>query len=198
MWTLALKHDNYQEFNFHILRGLIKMLNQNQKKQIGRDFIKRLQSECKDIKAFKATLKEFASDSFENRTNVAFGLLAIGADRSERTFDRNFALNQLGMIIRTCGLVKSTDMETGLSEIIDGWIYVQPDHGHLNEEHRQSVLNSRTPPNGALLALVAVNRQLGLQKFDDIIAQYGESETGRGLRQLRDKLGHLNPSDGDP
>jgi hypothetical protein len=161
----------------------------NQAKSVGREFLKRLRSKCRNIEAFKADLKEFASDSAENRLKVAMGLLAIGADSTERIFDRNFALLQLAMVIGACGLRDSEAIQKELNQIIDDWICLPLDRRNRKPQELDPRLSGDSnPPMGALLALIAVNRPLGLQRLDQVIKNYGNSNSGRYLRDYRNKL----------
>ena len=110
-------------------------------------------------------------------------LLAIGADRSETTFYRNFVFSQLALFVRTCGLRNNKDLERQLNDIIDDWIATLPDQ------------DFHTAPCGALLALGRVNRSIGLDKCDYVIKYYDKSEAGRRVRELRKDLERLNPSE---
>jgi hypothetical protein len=157
------------------------MENEGQSKEAAQQFIQQLRSKCKDIKLFKAALKEFASDSFENRVVVAMGFLAIGADRSENTLYRNVMLSQLGLFVRACGLRNNKDLERQLKEVIDDWITTVPDQDFY------------TAPWGALFALGNVNRGAGLEKCDYVIKFYGESEAGRKVSEVRMGIEQFNP-----
>ncbi len=152
-------------------------------KRIGREFIQQLRSKCKDIESFKTTLKEFASESSENRAAVGMGLLAIGADRSENTLYRNVMLSHLASFVRACGLRNNKDLETRLNHVIDDWITTLPGQDY------------DTAPWGALFALGNVNRSAGLEKCDYVIKFYGKSEAGRRVRELRKGIERLNPSE---
>jgi hypothetical protein len=158
----------------------LNMNDKERQKRHGHKFIQRLRSECLNAESFEAVVREFASDSSENRLAVAMSLLAIGADQSEKVFDRNFALSQLGMLIRTCGLRGNIDVQKRLNNIIDEWIFNWPD---------------QNAPWGALSALGRVNRQVGLEKCDYLIDYYGDSEAGRQIHQLRNGIERLNPSE---
>lgn len=91
-------------------------------KSLGRDFVQRLRSKSHDVEAFKAIVNEFSSGPLDNRVAVAMSLLAIGADESERVFDRNYALSQLAFVVRLSGLRNNKDLQGQLIGIIDGWL----------------------------------------------------------------------------
>lgn len=152
-------------------------MNDNDNKRIGREFLQQLSSKRKDIELFKVALKEFAADSIENRLVVGMGLLAIGADKSETASYRNVMLHQLSLFVRTCGLENNVDAQKQLTDIIVDWIATVPDQ----------------VPSGALLALARVNWKTGMEKCDQIIKHYGESEAGRRVRELRKNIERLNP-----
>ena len=156
-------------------------MKDDDKKYIGRQFIKKLSYNSTDEELFKKTLKEFALELPANRKSVAMSLLEIGADQSETGFDRNYALSQLGLIVRTCGLRNDMDLQKKLNNIIDGWMLDLP---HI-------------APWGALWALGRVNQNLGLEKCDQVIKHYRESETGSQVRKLRKDLERLNPNEPD-
>ena len=153
-------------------------MNENEKKGIGLEFIQQLRSKCKDIESFKTTLKEFASESSENRAAVGMGLLAIGADKSEAASYRNVMLTQLALFVRSCGLRNNKNVQEQLNYVIDDWIATLP---------------NQQIPSGALLALARVNRNAALEKCDHVIKHYGESEAGRHVRKLREDFERLNP-----
>ena len=157
------------------------------KKQIGREFIQRLQSKSNDALAFDEAIKQFASDSLENRVTVAMGLLAIGADVTERPFDRNFALAQLGLFTRTCGLRNNEELQQQLSDIIDEWLSNQ-----AVTSHDLRSVDDQVSLWGILLALGAVNPLLSLEKCDRVIARYGESEIAQQVRKLRATIEQSN------
>ena len=137
------------------------MNDMEEEKRAGREFIQRLLSKSNDIQAFGATVQEFSSDSSERRVAVAMSLLAIGADPSELAFDRNFALTQLGLFTRTCGLRNNEHLQQQLSDIIDGWVSnLAAKTFAATEEHGASSVDSEVAPWGALSALGAVNRRV--------------------------------------
>jgi len=172
------------------------MKDMERKKRVAREFIQQMRSRSSDIESFKATVREFASNSSENRVAVAMSLLAIGADPSERAFDRNFALAQLGLFARTCGLRNDEHLQKHLSDIIDGWGSNLPDKTFPTPEgYGASSVDSQAAPWGALSALGAVNRRLGLVKCDHLIKLYGESEAGRQVSKIRAGIERLNPLD---
>lgn len=169
-------------------------MNNNEKKRLGRDFIQLLRSNSKDEELFNRTLKEFVSDSSENRVAVAMSLLEIGADRLETTFDRNYALSQLALLVRTCGLRENVSFQSQLSAIIEDWLSpLKRQYSHTETECTANLLDSQAAPYGALWAIARVNRNLGLEKCDYVIKFYGESEAGRRVRELRRDIERLNP-----
>jgi hypothetical protein len=173
------------------------MNDMEEEKRVGRAFIQRLRSQSNDIEAFKVTVQEFASESSENRVTVAMSLLAIGADPSERPFDRNFALAQLGLFTRTCGLRNNERLQEQLSGIIDSWVSALPDGTFPSaDEYGAASIASDVAPWGALSALGAVNRRLALEKCDHVIELYGESEAGRQVSKIRAGIERLNPIGG--
>lgn len=158
----------------------------NRKKYVGREFLQRMTASSDRTKAFQIALKDFADSASDNRLDVAGGLLAIGADYSEPSFDRGFALCTLASIIRICGLVNNEELQQRLNDIVD-----KPSLEHM-DQHVQiqafsdfNIANRDQIRTRALIALTAVNRSLGLQRIDYFIKQYGESEFGRDLRELR-------------
>jgi hypothetical protein len=141
----------------------------NRKKYVGREFLQRMTASSDRPKAFQIALKDFADSASDNRLDVAGGLLAIGADYSEPSFDRGFAL---------------------CNDIVD-----KPNLEHM-DQHVQiqafsdfNIANRDQIRTRALIALTAVNRSVGLQRIDYFIKQYGESEFGRDLRELRKTIG---------
>jgi len=159
----------------------------NRKKYVGREFLQRMTNVSDRPQAFDTALKEFTNAPSDNRTEVAIGLLAIGADDAEPTFNRGFALSVLATIIRVCGLRNSEEMEDELSGIVDRQGRSR-NIGQMKGGDDPSVVASRQVQKGALLALTAVNRSVGLQRLDRLIEQHGDSEFGRELSELRSTL----------
>jgi hypothetical protein len=172
------------------------IMSHGDKKRLGLDFIQRLRSSSKDEELFNRTFTEFAMGSPENRIAVAMSLLEIGADRSETTFDRNYALSQLALLVRTCGLRENVNLQNQLSAIIDDWLSpLKSQYSQTKTECAANLLDSQAAPCGALWAIARVNRNLGLEKCDYVIKFYGESEAGRRVRELRKDIERLNPSE---
>lgn len=168
----------------------------NEKSRLGHEFIQKLRTKSNDAESFKAVLKEFAEASLENRVAVAMSLLAIGADESERLFDRNDALAQLGMFTRTCGLRNNKGLKQRLDDIIDVWLS-KYQNGTLQDRDGCSPIStgSHVVPWGALWALGAVNRQFGLEKCDIVIKHYWNRNAERQLQAIREGIERLNPSE---
>jgi hypothetical protein len=148
-------------------------MNMNEDKSLALEFRNLLQSRCRDTDALKGLLIEFISTAPERRSRIAKGMLAIGADKSERPHDRNFALQQLSTFICKCEIPNDHSFEAMLSDVIDDW--TQDSQG----------CGTNIKPTGALTALFMIDQELGLQKLDQTIERYGDLDLSRDLKQLR-------------
>jgi hypothetical protein len=153
-------------------------MDMDEDKDLAREFQDLLRSKCRDVGAVKGLLAELLSASPEHRLRIAKGLLAIGADRSGRTHDRNFALQQLSTFICKCELPKDHSFERALVELIDDWTRNSQDRGN----------DIDIKPTGAFITLFTIDQELGLQKLDQTIEQYDGLDSCRELRQLREDL----------
>jgi hypothetical protein len=149
-------------------------MSSNEKKVVGKQFIQKLLANCKNEASFNKILEDYLKGSPDNRLAVAMSLLEIGADLTESAFNRNFALSQLATFVGSSSMQNNVDVQKQLISILNGWIFDVP------EQH------CSTPPFGALLALLNVNKKIGLEKCDSVIKYYGESESAFRIRKLRD------------
>lgn len=137
--------------------------------------------------AFDSALREFTNSPLDSRVEIATGLLAVGADEAEGPFQRNFALSILATIIGVCELRNNEQMQEELVDIIDS--QGRPKDYCPNEEgNNPGLVASRQVQKGALLALTAVNRSVGLKRFDRLIKEHAESNYGRELIVLRNAI----------
>ena len=158
-------------------------MDAGRQKYVAREFIRRLTALSENQLAFKEALHEFALSSPDVRTEVVTGLLTIGEDYSEPAFHRGFAFCVLSMIVRTCGLLQDEELEERLCSMLvrptlERQISSASADGAAAAE-RQQILK------GALLALIAVNRPLGLARLDHLIERHSGSDFARQLRELR-------------
>ncbi len=167
-------------------------MNSERLKYVGREFLKRYGAASENRLVFDANLNEFRNSELAMRREVGHGLLSIATDYSENPHQRAFSLCVLATMVQICGLVGDEDVESQLEKLVNHPVPENPHPGQCLNEGNAGQIRYR-----ALLAMMGVHREAGLNKLDQLLGLDSKSQFAQRLRELRDRCANNNGDAGD-